>query len=144
MTMRLIIVLLIAAIAPAKPLMAKEPEVRDFVSGSFDKIRHAHAGQPAIVHFWGLRCGPCLLELPEWGRLLRERPGVNLIVVHGDRLPEDPRMLTGTITLSGSDGVTPVRLESSRSAPATIVRPMSLSVPPRAARAARNSSRLAR
>ena len=27
----------------------------------------AHAGQPTVIHFWGLTCGPCLVELPQWG-----------------------------------------------------------------------------
>lgn len=101
MTLRLILALLVAVAVPGRVLIAAEPEPRTFVKGSFDEIRHAHAGSPTIVHFWGLSCGPCLIELPDWGRLLRERRGLNLVVVHSDRLPRDMRMLTGTIELAG-------------------------------------------
>jgi thiol-disulfide isomerase/thioredoxin len=71
------------------------------VSGSFEAILKEHAGRPAIVHFWGLRCGPCVMELPEWGRLLKERPDLNLVLVHADRLPPDMRLLTGTLERAG-------------------------------------------
>ena len=34
--------------------------------GSWQALRQAHDGRPTIMHFWGLTCGPCLVELPEW------------------------------------------------------------------------------
>jgi thiol-disulfide isomerase/thioredoxin len=60
-------------------------ETLPFVKGSYAAIRQAHAGRPLIIHIWGLSCGPCLVELPEWGKLATERPGVALVLVNADR-----------------------------------------------------------
>jgi len=56
-----------------------------FVKGSYAELLQSHAGQPLIVHIWGLSCGPCLAELPEWGRLAAERPHIKIILINADR-----------------------------------------------------------
>jgi thiol-disulfide isomerase/thioredoxin len=104
MSIRKLAAVLIAFLVPAFSPAAEASELHSFVSGSFREIRAAHAGVPTIVHFWGLSCGPCLVELPEWGRLLRERPDLNLVMVHADRLPNDERLLTGAISRAGLGG----------------------------------------
>jgi thiol-disulfide isomerase/thioredoxin len=45
---------------------ATEGELHPFKRGSWQEIRRAHAGQPIVVHFWGLTCGPCRVEMPKW------------------------------------------------------------------------------
>ena len=32
-------------------------------------------GRALVVHFWGVTCGPCRAEMPQWGRFLNERAG---------------------------------------------------------------------
>ena len=66
-------------------LSAGAGETRPFVRGSWHVLRQAHAGHPAIVHFWGLSCGPCLVELPEWGKLAATHPDLTLVLVNADR-----------------------------------------------------------
>lgn len=60
-------------------------ETQAFVRGSWSWIRAAHAGRPMIVHIWGLSCGPCLAELPEWGRFALRQTGVDVVLINADR-----------------------------------------------------------
>jgi thiol-disulfide isomerase/thioredoxin len=95
--MRLLLV--IACLLLAMP--AQAADLAPFVRGSWQQLRQAHAGRPTIVHFWGLTCGPCLTELPEWGRLLAERPDADLVLVAADPIPEEPASLAATLRKSG-------------------------------------------
>jgi thiol-disulfide isomerase/thioredoxin len=72
-----------------------------FERGSWAKLRAAHAGQPTIIHFWGLTCGPCLVELPNWGKLVTERPDLKLVLVAADPLPQSPDQVAATLDRSG-------------------------------------------
>ena len=51
---------------------------------SFAAVRARHAGQPFVVHIWGMTCAPCVKELPQWGALLKARPDLHLVVVQVD------------------------------------------------------------
>ena len=51
-------------------------------------MRRAQRGAPVIVHFWGLSCAPCLGELPRWGQLLHDRPGLHLVLVAATPRPK--------------------------------------------------------
>ena len=54
------------AVAPA----AEAPsELRPFVRGSWQEVLRSHKGRPTLVHFWGVTCGPCKVELPLLGKL---------------------------------------------------------------------------
>lgn len=75
------------AIASAGALAA---DLQSFGRGSWSKLRAAHDGQPIVVHFWGLTCAPCLVEMPEWGKLQAERPDMRLVMVAADPVPQDP------------------------------------------------------
>ena len=35
--------------------------------------------------------GPCRIEMPNWGKLLEERPDLNLVVINADLVPNEPR-----------------------------------------------------
>lgn len=54
---------------------------------SLAQIRARHAGQPLVLHIWGMTCGPCVAELPHWGALLRQRPGMPLVLLQADQVP---------------------------------------------------------
>ena len=72
-----------------------------FERGSWAKLRASHDGQPIVVHLWGLTCGPCLVELPEWGKLQAERPDLKLVLVAADPLPQDPERVSTTLARTG-------------------------------------------
>lgn len=84
---------LLSRTASAQPL--------PFGRGSWKELLARHAGQPTIVHFWGLTCGPCLVELPEWGKLMAARPDMRLVLVAADPLPQDPERLDATLANAG-------------------------------------------
>lgn len=69
---------------------AQSADLQSFGRGSWSKLRAAHDGQPTVVHFWGLTCAPCLVEMPEWGKLRAERPDMKLVMVAADPVPQDP------------------------------------------------------
>ena len=72
-----------------------------FERGSWAKLRTAHTEQPTVVHFWGLTCGPCLVELPNWGKLLAERKDLHLVLLAADPLPQQPEQLAATLDRAG-------------------------------------------
>ncbi len=88
-------------ILAACPTAAMPGEVQPFVRGSWAAIRKAHAGQPTVVHFWGVTCGPCRLEMPAWGKLLQERPDLHLVVIDADLVPNEPNAVATMLAQSG-------------------------------------------
>jgi thiol-disulfide isomerase/thioredoxin len=97
----LFLVLLILALPPISIGSAAVDGLRLFVRGSWQEIRNAHAGQPTVVHFWGLTCGPCQVELPNWGKLLVERHDLNLVVINADLVPNEPGAVSAMLALTG-------------------------------------------
>jgi len=75
-----------------------------FERGSWAKLRAAHAGQPVVIHLWGLTCGPCLVELPRWGKLQAERPDLKLVLVAADPLPQEPQRVSAILAQAGLGG----------------------------------------
>jgi len=80
-------------------------ETIGFHSGSWDELRRRHAGRPTLVHFWGLTCGPCLEELPRWGKFRESLGKVDLVLVAADPLPQPPDWLTATLAKAGLIGL---------------------------------------
>jgi thiol-disulfide isomerase/thioredoxin len=104
MSPRYLVVLLTLLLgAPTEPAFAGQP--LPFGRGSWQELRRAHAGQPTVVHFWALSCGPCLVELPLWGALVRERPDLRLVLVSTDRVSEKPERMTGALDKAGLGAV---------------------------------------
>jgi thiol-disulfide isomerase/thioredoxin len=100
MTTRLLLALL-ALLASGISCVADVIGLRPFVRGSWSEIRHAHEGRPAVVHVWGLTCGPCRVEMPHWGQLLRERGDLNLIMINADLVPNEPRAVSTLLAQTG-------------------------------------------
>jgi thiol-disulfide isomerase/thioredoxin len=93
--------LLLLALPPWPFDVAAANELRRFVRGSWQDIRKAHEGKPTVVHFWGVTCGPCQVEMPNWGRLLAERPDLNLVVINADLVPNEPASVTAMLAETG-------------------------------------------
>jgi thiol-disulfide isomerase/thioredoxin len=89
----------VLTLAWAFPAYAAEP--RPFVQGSWQELRRAHDGRPTIVHFWGLTCTPCLVELPEWGRFERSEPKADIVMVAADPVAIDPGDLGAALAKAG-------------------------------------------
>lgn len=80
---------------------AQADELRPFRRGSWHEVLQEHHGKPTIIHFWGLTCGPCLVELPGWGKLAREHPDLNLVTVAADPSPMPVDALSSTLDKAG-------------------------------------------
>lgn len=72
-----------AALAPA----SQESPLRPFERGSWKEILNAHAGHPTLVHFWGVTCGPCKVELPELGDFMKHHPAIDVVTISADLVP---------------------------------------------------------
>ena len=81
--------------------VAPADELRPFVRGSWADIRKSHAGRPTVVHFWGVTCGPCRVEMPVWGKLLQERPDLDLVVINADLVPNEPGAVRAMLAQTG-------------------------------------------
>ena len=78
-------------------------ELHPFVRGSWKALRQAHAGKPIVVHFWGLTCGPCLAELPNWTAALKKRTDLKLVLVDASPFGDEPGEVTAALKKSGLD-----------------------------------------
>lgn len=95
MKMRTLLLALVLGLSSAG---AQAADLQSFGRGSWSKLRAAHDGQPTVVHFWGLTCAPCLVEMPEWGKLRAERPDMKLVLVAADPVPQDPARVNDMLT----------------------------------------------
>jgi thiol-disulfide isomerase/thioredoxin len=95
---------LMAVLAAASAALAADGELRPFKRGSWQQIRRAHEGRPIVVHFWGLTCGPCRVEMPKWGRLLEERSDLRLIAIDADLVPNAAELVKAELAKTGLAG----------------------------------------
>ncbi|MBI2736379.1 MAG: TlpA family protein disulfide reductase [Rhodospirillales bacterium] len=82
---------------------AEAADPQSFERGSWAKLREAHAGRPTVIHFWGLTCAPCLVELPHWGELQAKRPDLRLVLIAADPVPQDPERVAATLAKARLD-----------------------------------------
>jgi thiol-disulfide isomerase/thioredoxin len=97
----LLLALLTFCLVPSLSGLAATDELRPFVRGSWQEIRKAHAGQPTVVHLWGVTCGPCRIEMPKWGKLLLERPDLGLVVINADLVPNERSAVSAMLVQTG-------------------------------------------
>jgi thiol-disulfide isomerase/thioredoxin len=92
--------LVLTATLVATPIQA-EGQLRAFERGSWQAILRAHAGRPTMVNFWGVTCGPCKLELPLLGKLMRENPALDVVTVSADFVPSLPETTASMLEKAG-------------------------------------------
>ena len=97
--MRRFALLIAAGASLAGP--ARADGMRPFEAGSWASILAAHAGRPVIVHFWGMTCGPCRVEMPRWGKLLAEHRAVDVVTVDTDMPDASAADALGFLSASG-------------------------------------------
>jgi thiol-disulfide isomerase/thioredoxin len=80
------------AVLTAAPIVlvsaANAGKLKSFVRGSWRSIVEAHSGSAFIVHFWGMACGACRMEMPAWGKLLAEKSDLPLVTVNADMVQD--------------------------------------------------------
>jgi thiol-disulfide isomerase/thioredoxin len=72
--------------------------------GDWKQLIAERRGAPLIVHFWGMTCGPCLVELPKWSAFIHEHRDAKVVFIEVDQAPEQVawKILTNA-KLDGAD-----------------------------------------
>ncbi len=96
----LALALLLALLMPA-PAQDSATQLKPFGRGSWHELTKAHAGRPTIVHFWGVTCGPCKVELPQLGAFMKDNPGIDMVTVSADFVPNLPEATRAMLERSG-------------------------------------------
>src|SRR5882757_4644350 len=79
-------VIALLAIFPSV-VASEESQLKPFERGSWQHVLRAHAGHATLVHFWGVTCGPCKVELPELGEFKKRHPSVDVVTIDADLVP---------------------------------------------------------
>ena len=93
-------VLLLALLMPA-PAQESGTQLKPFGRGSWQHLMKAHAGRPTIVHFWGVTCGPCKVELPQLGAFMKQYPEIDMVTISADFVPDLPAATQAMLERSG-------------------------------------------
>lgn len=72
------------------------PDIKPFVRGSMAEISAARQGKPYILAFWSLTCTHCREELGQLGSLLKQHPGLSVVLVSTDT-PEEGAEIAATL-----------------------------------------------
>jgi Thiol-disulfide isomerase and thioredoxins len=83
------------------PVSAGQDDLKPFERGSWQEILRAHAGRPTIVHFWGVTCGPCKVELPLLGQFMKDHAAIDMVTVSADLVPNLPGATRSMLEKSG-------------------------------------------
>jgi len=92
--------MLLAFLLPAAA-QSSSNELRPFARGSWQQLTTAHAGRPTIVHFWGVTCGPCKVELPQLGAFMKDHPAIDMVTISADFVPDLPAATRAMLERSG-------------------------------------------
>lgn len=92
--------LLVVFLAPA-PGSETPPQLKPFVRGSWQEVLRAHAGRPTLVHFWGVTCGPCKVELPVLGKFMKDHDEIDVVTISADLVPDLPAATRSMLEKAG-------------------------------------------
>lgn len=90
-----------SAIFGMSAVAAAPTDLKPFMRGSWREIVKAHAGNPTLVHFWGVTCGPCKVELPELGEFKKTHPGLDVVTISADLVPNLPEATRAMLDKAG-------------------------------------------
>jgi thiol-disulfide isomerase/thioredoxin len=92
-------------LSPTVSTSAPIDNLHAFKRGSWQELLKAHAGHPMVVHFWGVTCGPCRTEMPQWGEFLQQHPDLPLVMIDADLVPNDVSAVKSMLQQSGLTNV---------------------------------------
>jgi thiol-disulfide isomerase/thioredoxin len=93
-------VFLVAFLVSA-PASEAPPQLKPFGRGSWQEVLRSHAGRATIVHFWGVTCGPCKVELPLLGAFMKDHSGIDVVTISADLVPDLPDATQSMLEKSG-------------------------------------------
>jgi thiol-disulfide isomerase/thioredoxin len=90
-----------AFLAPAPGSEKPPSQLKPFVRGSWQEVLRSHAGRPTLVHFWGVTCGPCKVELPLLGKFMKDHANIDVVTISADLVPDLPGATRAMLEKSG-------------------------------------------
>ncbi|MEO8317764.1 MAG: TlpA disulfide reductase family protein [Bradyrhizobium sp.] len=93
--------MMLITLLPSAPASDGKAELKPFGRGSWQEILRAHTGRPTVVHFWGVTCGPCKVELPLLGKFMKEHSAFDMVTVSADLVPDLPGATRSMLEKSG-------------------------------------------
>ncbi|KYK47319.1 MULTISPECIES: TlpA disulfide reductase family protein [Bradyrhizobium] len=83
------------------PALGAPPGLKPFERGTWQGVLRGHAGRPTLVHFWGVTCGPCKVELPLLGKFAKDHPEIDVVTVSADLVPNLPAATQSMLDKAG-------------------------------------------
>lgn len=99
--MRKLLAAMLLLVALPSGVASEEGPLKPFERGSWQQVLRAHAGRPTLVHFWGVTCGPCKVELPVLGKFMKDHPAVDVVTVSADLVPDLPAATRSMLKRAG-------------------------------------------
>ncbi|OAF10782.1 TlpA family protein disulfide reductase [Bradyrhizobium neotropicale] len=81
--------------------LGAQPALKPFERGTWQRVLRDHAGRPTLVHFWGVTCGPCKVELPLLGQFAKDHPDIDVITISADLVPNLPAAAQSMLDKAG-------------------------------------------
>jgi hypothetical protein len=91
--------LLLVAVGLTVCRLASAAGLQWYEAGDWAALRSEHAATPWVAHFWGMSCGPCRQELPEWGRFIHDHPDAHITFIEVE--PADPPAVQAVLEKAG-------------------------------------------
>ncbi|WBL82639.1 TlpA family protein disulfide reductase [Bradyrhizobium xenonodulans] len=81
--------------------LGAQPAPKPFERGTWQSVLRGHVGRPTLVHFWGVTCGPCKVELPQLGQFAKDHPGIDVVTISADLVPNLPAATQAMLDKAG-------------------------------------------
>ena len=91
----------LAVLIASAAALGASPGLKPFERGTWQGVLREHAGRPVLVHFWGVTCGPCKVELPLLGQFAKDHPDVDVVTVSADLVPNLPAATQAMLDKAG-------------------------------------------
>jgi thiol-disulfide isomerase/thioredoxin len=88
--------ILFISLAFMQSVFAQSTALKPYQKGDWKTITKPYAGQPVVIHFWGVTCSPCAKEMPLWGKFLGQNKNAKVIFIQVDDVSSESasKMLT--------------------------------------------------
>lgn len=101
MRRRLAAILGLGVLIASASALGAPPSLKPFERGTWQSVLRGHTGRPTLVHFWGVTCGPCKVELPLLGRFAKDHPEIDVVTISADLVPNLPAATQSMLEKAG-------------------------------------------
>ncbi|WP_407189868.1 TlpA family protein disulfide reductase [Bradyrhizobium centrosematis] len=98
---RLAVILGLGALIASASALGAPPGLKPFERGTWQSVLREHSGRPTLVHFWGVTCGPCKVELPLLGRFAKDHPEIDVVTISAGLVPNLPAATQSMLDKAG-------------------------------------------